>query len=145
MSRTLLSRRTCLACLASLGGLAVAAAAAPAWALSVMAAQIGDVTVLSPRGKITIGDGDVALRRAVSDALDGGTRKLVLDLGGVTSMDSSGLGELVSSYTTASNRGARLVLANVPARVADILTITQLISVFEVYSSVDQAIAGLGT
>lgn len=98
------------------------------------------VTVLSPKGKITIGVGDVALREAVGEALEAGARNIVIDLGGVTTMDSSGVGELVSAYTTVTNRGGRLKLANLPSKVSDILQITQLITVFETFDSVDEAI-----
>lgn len=99
------------------------------------------VTVLEPKGRITIGVGDVALREAVAEALEAGARNLVLDLGMVTGMDSSGLGELVSGYTSVSNRGGKLILANLPPKVTDILQITQLTSVFEVYDDVDEALA----
>ena len=102
------------------------------------------VTVLSPKGKITIGVGDVALREAVGEALEAGARNIVIDLGGVTTMDSSGVGELVSAYTTVTNRGGKLKLANLPSKVADILQITQLITVFETFDSVDEAIESFG-
>ena len=99
------------------------------------------VTILEPKGKITIGVGDVALRDAVSEALEAGARNVLADLGGVTTIDSSGIGELVSAYTSVSNRGGKLKLVNLPPKVTDILQITQLISVFEVYDSVDEALA----
>ncbi|MGC2854988.1 STAS domain-containing protein [Novispirillum sp. DQ9] len=130
--------------LAGLGAAALLAALpAPAWALSITTATLGQVQVLSLRGKVTMGDGDFALRQAIHDTLNSGAQRIVLDLGGVTAMDSSGVGEMVSSYTTVTNRGGRLVLANLPNRIADILTITQLITVFDVYDSVDQAVAAL--
>lgn len=99
------------------------------------------VAILEPKGRITIGVGDVALREAVAKALEAGTRNLVVDCGMVTGMDSSGLGELAASYTTVSNRGGKLKLANLPPKVTEILQITQLISVFEVYDDVDAALA----
>ena len=102
--------------------------------------QVGDVTVMAPTGKITIGIGDVALREAVSEALAKGSRKLVMNMAGVTMIDSSGVGELVSSYTRAANAGGRLKLCNLPPRVSDILQITQLITVFEVFESEQEAI-----
>jgi anti-sigma B factor antagonist len=99
-----------------------------------------DVTILDLQGKITIGVGDVAVRNAVQDALGNGATKLVINMKDVTTIDSSGVGELVSSYTTAINRGAKLRLENLPAKVSDILHITQLITVFDVYDTEDEAI-----
>lgn len=99
------------------------------------------VMVLEPKGKITIGKGDVALREAVHEALDGGHTKIVIDLAGVTTMDSSGVGEMVSTFTTVKNRGGALKLASLPPKVADILQITQLITVFEVYDDEAEAVA----
>lgn len=98
------------------------------------------VTILDLKGKITIGAGDVALREAVHDALDAGARNILINLEGVTTIDSSGIGELVSSYTTVTNRGGKLKLEKLPAKVADILQITQLITVFDVYDDEDEAI-----
>ncbi len=103
--------------------------------------QKGGVTVLAPKGKVTIGQGDVALRQAVHEALEAGGRNLLMDLGGVSTMDSSGIGELVSAYTTVTNRGGKLKLLNMPSKVADILQITQLITVFEVFDNEAEAIA----
>jgi len=104
----------------------------------------GDVTILDINGKITIGAGDLALRQAAQNALAAGATKIVLNLSGVTTIDSSGVGELVSSYTTATNRGAALKLANLPEKVSDVLTITQLITVFDVYDSEDEAVRSFG-
>ncbi len=99
------------------------------------------VTIIEPKGKITIGVGDVALREAVHEALEAGARNLLVDLGGVTTIDSSGIGELVSAYTSVSNRGGKLKLTNLPPKVTDILQITQLISVFEVHDNLEEALA----
>ena len=95
----------------------------------------GDVTIVDLNGKITIGAGDIALRNAVHQAIESGTKKVLINLHEVTTIDSSGVGELVSAYTTATNRGIRLKLVNLPDKVADILTVTQLITVFDVYDS----------
>lgn len=101
----------------------------------------GDVTVVDLNGKITIGSGDIALRNAVHQAIESGASKLLINLHEVSTIDSSGVGELVSAYTTATNRGIRLKLVNLPDKVADILTVTQLITVFDVYDSEGEAIA----
>lgn len=99
------------------------------------------VTILAPKGKITIGVGDVVLRRAVQEALEAGGQKILIDLSGVSTIDSSGVGELVSAYTTVTNRGGKLKLLNIPPKVADVLQITQLITVFETFDDEDEAIA----
>lgn len=110
--------------------------------MNVNTRQVGDVTILDLKGKITIGSGDVALRNAVQEVINDGTKKKVLiNMADVTTIDSSGIGELVSAYTTATNRGAKLKLINLPAKVTDILTITQLITVFDVYDSEAEGIA----
>lgn len=100
-----------------------------------------DVTILDLKGKITIGAAEEALRDAVHRVLGAGAQKLILNLKDVTTIDSSGVGELVSSYTSATNRGAKIKLANLPPKINDILTITQLITVFDVYDSEDEAVA----
>jgi anti-sigma B factor antagonist len=102
--------------------------------------QNGDVTILDLNGRITIGSGEEALRNATQEILNNGAKKVVINMGGVTMIDSSGIGELVSAYTTATNRGAKLKLANLPAKVSDILTITQLITVFDVFDSEAEAV-----
>lgn len=99
------------------------------------------VTILEPKGKITIGAGDVALRDAVAEALEAGGRNILLDLHQVSTIDSSGVGEMVSGYTTVTNRGGKLKLLNLPAKVVDILQITQLITVFETFDDEDEAVA----
>lgn len=98
------------------------------------------VTVLDLNGKITIGVGDVALRDAVHEALNDGSKSVLINLREVTTIDSSGVGELVSAYTTATNRGAKLKLVNLPSKVADILHITQLIKVFDVREDEEEAV-----
>ena len=100
----------------------------------------GDVTILEVEGKITIGKGDVALRDAVHQALGEGARKIVMNLGAVSTVDSSGVGELVSAFTTVTNRGGRLKLLNLPPKVNDILQVTQLITVFEVFDNENEAV-----
>ena len=100
------------------------------------------VTILDLEGKITIGKGDVALREAVQEALE---RRRDEDPAqprkDVTTIDSSGVGELVGAFTTVTNRGGKLKLVNLPPKVNDILQITQLITVFEVFDTEDDAVA----
>ncbi len=99
------------------------------------------VSILDLKGKITIGVGDVAMREAVTGALDAGSTNILLNLKNVTTIDSSGVGELVSSYTTVTNRKAKLKVVNIPPKVSDILQITQLVTVFDVYDDEDEAVA----
>lgn len=103
--------------------------------------QRDGVTILDCKGKITIGVGDVALRNAVQDAINSGATKILINLRDVTTIDSSGVGELVGVYTSASNRGVKLKLVNLPEKVQDVLTITQLITIFDTYDAEDEAIA----
>lgn len=111
--------------------------------MGITTQQVGDRTILRFGGKITIGQGDVQLRDAVSHVLDAGSNKIVLNMSAVTTIDSSGVGELVGSYTRATSRGGMLVLCCLPAKVQDILTITQLISVFQVFDSEQEALEAL--
>ncbi|MCZ6506744.1 MAG: STAS domain-containing protein [Acidobacteria bacterium] len=97
--------------------------------------------MIYPKGKITIGMGDVALRDAVQEALDAGATKILINLKDVSTADSSGIGEMVAAYTTVTNRGGGLKLCELPNKVTDVLQITQLITVFDVFDSEDEAIA----
>jgi len=140
------SRRAFLTALGAAGATVLGAGLArPAWALNVMVMNIGTVQVLVLNGKLTIGEGEFALRSAVHQALNSGAQRIVLDLRGVTAIDASGVGELVSAHTTVTNRGGRVVLANLPTRINEVMVITQLITVFDVYDSVDAAVRALGT
>ena len=99
------------------------------------------VTILEPKGKITIGVGDIALRETVLSTLEGDNKDILINLAEVTTIDSSGIGELVSAYTTVTNRGGRLKLLHLPPKVQDILQITQLVTVFEVHDDEEEAVA----
>lgn len=102
---------------------------------------VSGVSILELEGKITIGKGDVALREAVQQLLSEGADKILIHLEKVSTIDSSGVGELVSAFTTVTNRGGKLKLVNLPPKVNDILQITQLITVFEVYDNEAEALA----
>jgi anti-sigma B factor antagonist len=109
--------------------------------LNIQQRQAGDVTVVDLSGKITIGEGSVHLRETIRKMLDGGTRKILLNLGDVSYVDSSGIGELVSSYTTTSNQGGQLKLLNLTRKIQDLLMITKLLTVFEHFDNEDSAVA----
>jgi len=103
--------------------------------LSIKDREVGDVTILDLSGKITIGEGSVQLREAVRRLLDDGKKKILLNLGEVAYVDSSGIGELVSSYTTTNNNGGHLKLLNLTKKIQDLLMITKLLTVFETFDS----------
>jgi anti-sigma B factor antagonist len=104
----------------------------------------GGITIVRAKGKITIGEGDIKLRDAIEGLLSSGKKNIMLDLGGVSFMDSSGVGELVGCYTTVMNRGGKLKLLNLTKKINDLLQVTQLITVFECYQNEDEAIASYG-
>jgi anti-sigma B factor antagonist len=101
--------------------------------------QVGDVTVVDVSGRITLGEGSSELRDAMRDLVAKGNKKILLNLGDVTYIDSSGIGELVSGFTSVSNQGGQLKLLNLTKRVKDLLQITKLYTVFEVHD--DEAAA----
>jgi anti-sigma B factor antagonist len=103
--------------------------------------DVNGVEIIKLDGKITIGAGDQQLRDVIANAVANGKNKILLDLSGVTTIDSSGIGELVGSYTTATNRGGKLKLLHLPAKLNELLHVTQLITVFEVYEDEKEAIA----
>ena len=101
----------------------------------------GGVQIVDLKGKITIGAGDLQMREAIHSAVNGGATKILVDMKEVTTIDSSGVGELVGCYTTATNRGAKLKLVNLPPKISDVLTVTQLITVFDVFTNERDALA----
>ena len=109
--------------------------------MNVTSREQNGVTILDLKGKITIGVGDVALRDAVQEAVNGGARKLLLNMEEVGTIDSSGIGEIVSAYTTVTNRGGKIRLCALPPKVSDILQITQLITVFDILDDVEEGVA----
>jgi anti-sigma B factor antagonist len=100
---------------------------------------VGDVSVIDVAGRITLGEGSSALRDTVREMVGKGQKKLLLNLGDVSYIDSSGIGELVSGFTTVTNSGGQLRLVNLQKRVKDLLQITKLYTVFEVHD--DEAAA----
>jgi anti-sigma B factor antagonist len=102
--------------------------------------NVDGVEIITLQGKITIGAGDSQLRDSILGALNDGKQNVLLDMQGVTTIDSSGIGELVGAYTTVTNRGGKLKLLHLPPKVTDLLQVTQLITVFEVYETEPDAI-----
>ncbi len=101
---------------------------------------VGDVQILDCSGKITLGEGTMAVRNAVREVLKNGGKKIILNLGDVNYIDSSGIGELVSSFTTVTNGGGQLKLLNLTKKIKELLAITKLLTVFQVFDSEDAAV-----
>ena len=95
--------------------------------------QVGDVSVVDVAGRITLGEGSSALRDLLREMVGKGDKKILLNLGDVSYIDSSGIGELVSGFTTVTNSGGELKLLNLNKRVKDLLQITKLYTVFDVH------------
>ena len=103
--------------------------------------SVGDVTILDLKGKMTLGEGDEALKDRINTLVAEGHKKLVLNLEGVPYIDSAGLGEIVRTYTTVSRQGGNLKLVNLTKRITDLLSITKLLTVFETFDSEPEAIS----
>lgn len=108
--------------------------------LKITNREVGGITVVNLSGRLTLGDASALLRESLKGLLDGGKKKIVLNLGEVGYIDSSGLGELVSSFTTVRNSGGELKLANLTQKVNDLLTVTKLYTVFEIHNDEQAAV-----
>jgi anti-sigma B factor antagonist len=111
--------------------------------MTIAERQVGSVTVVAPSGKIVL-DNNGTLKAKIVSLLEAGHKQIVLDLAGVTMIDSSGLGELVSCHTTASREKGALKLTNLGKKAIDLLVMTKLIMVFNVYDSEQEALASFG-
>ena len=107
--------------------------------------QVDGVTVLDLSGKITLGEGSVTLRDAIRDVLSKGQNKILLNMADISYIDSSGLGELVSAFTTVKNAGGELKLLQLAKKVKDVLQITKLYTVFDIKDDEAAAISSFGT
>lgn len=103
--------------------------------------DVGGVRVMDIEGKITIGAGDIELRKQIEDAIAAGQLNILLNLGGVSHIDSSGIGEMVGCFTTVARKGGKMKLLNLTQKIHDILQITQLITVFDVFDSEPEALS----
>ena len=109
--------------------------------MKIATRQLDGITVLDLGGRITLGEGSVQLRDAVRDLLAKGHKKIVLNLGDISYMDSSGMGELVTAYTSVKNQGGELKLINLTKKIEDLMQITKLVTVFDIYDDEASAIA----
>ncbi len=108
--------------------------------LNISERQAGDITILDLNGKVTIGEGSVALRTTIRRLLGEGKNKILLNLGGVGYIDSSGIGELVSSFTAVNKEGGQLKLLNLTQKIQDLLAITKLLTVFDTFDDEGDAL-----
>jgi len=100
----------------------------------------GNVTILDLKGKITLGEGDEALKDKINSLVQQDRKKILLNLEGVPYIDSAGLGEIVRTYTTVSRQGGQLKLVNLTKRITDLLSITKLLTVFETFETEQDAL-----
>ena len=108
--------------------------------LEVKERQAGDVTILDMSGAVRIGEGSVALRDAIRRLAEEGKKKMLLNLAGVSYVDSSGIGELIANYTTVKRQGGQLKLLNLTDRIQNLLVITKLLTVFDSYDNETEAL-----
>jgi len=109
--------------------------------LNIKQRQAGDISVLDLEGEVRIGDSATALRGAIRALVAGGNKKILLNLRGVRYIDSSGIGELIANYTTVNRDGGQLKLLNLTDKVQDLLVITKLLTVFDVYDNESEALS----
>ena len=111
--------------------------------LIVKTRRVDNIVILDLSGKLTIGEPVMQLRDALRAQVAGGDSKFIVNLGEVSYVDSSGLGELVSSYTTVRNKGGDVKLLKLTAKIKDLLQMTKLLTVFDVYDDEAKAVASL--
>ncbi|HEX3879512.1 MAG TPA: STAS domain-containing protein [Bryobacteraceae bacterium] len=102
--------------------------------------QVGNVSIVDLEGRITLGEGAGLLRSTIKDLVTSGQRNILLNLGGVSYLDSAGLGEMVGSYASVTNQGGQIKLLNVQSKVRDLLSITKLLTVFSAYTDENEAV-----
>ncbi len=102
--------------------------------------NVNGITILELHGKVTIGEGSREIRKTIRELLDAGNKNILLNLGDVSYVDSSGIGELVSSYTTVTNQGGQFKLLHLTKKIRELLAITKLLTVFDSYDDEETAI-----
>lgn len=108
--------------------------------LEVSERRAGDVTILDMNGSVRMGEGAISLRNSIRGLVDGGKKKILLNLGGVKNIDSSGIGELIANYTTVSRDGGQLKLLNLTDKIQNLLVITKLLTVFDSFDNEAEAL-----
>ena len=108
--------------------------------MDVTESRSGEVFILEFSGRLTIGKGDIVVRDSIGKALEQGERKVLLDMAGVAALDSSGVGELVAAHNSAQELGGAVKLLRLTPRVGEVLKITQLTGLFEIFDDMDTAL-----
>ena len=111
--------------------------------LTIGQRKVDDITIIDLDGKVALGETNRQLHEALRALVMAGTNRIVLNLKNVTTIDSSGLGEIVAGYSTLKSNGGSLVIANMPERVTDLMTITKLYTVFDIFDNENEAVAAL--
>jgi anti-sigma B factor antagonist len=107
--------------------------------------QVGDVTIVDVSGKVTLGDGgDVVLKDKMASLVQQGHKKVLLNLGDVSYVDSAGLGAIVQAYATLNKNGGALKLLNATKRIKDLLSITKLLTIFDTFDNEAEAVKSFG-
>jgi len=109
--------------------------------LKITMRETADATILDMSGRVTLGEGLGDLRDSIREALSGTRKNIVLNLGEVSYIDSSGLGQLIGSYASVRERGGQMKLVNLQKKVVDLMQITKLLTVFETYNTEAAALA----
>jgi anti-sigma B factor antagonist len=109
-------------------------------ALDVTVRQAGDVSILDLSGSVKMGEGAVSLRDSIHGLIDQGNKKILLNLGNVKNIDSSGIGELIANYTTLRRDGGQLKLLNLTDKIQNLLVITKLLTVFDSFDNEAEAL-----
>jgi anti-sigma B factor antagonist len=102
--------------------------------------NVGSVTVLDMKGKFALGDGDGLLKDKINSLIQQGLKQIALNLGGVSYMDSAALGELIASHSTVTRNGGQVKIFNLTKRVSDLLAITKVLTIFDVFDSEQEAL-----
>ena len=113
--------------------------------LSIEKRLRGEVVIIALSGDVTLGEASGALRDAVKETANSGSKSILLDLGGVSYIDSAGLGELVGSYATCERNGAKLKLLNLTKKVQGLMQMTRLLTVFESFEDETEAVKSFGS
>jgi len=108
--------------------------------LKINIRETADAVILDMSGRVSLGDALADLRDSIREALAGDQKHILLNLAEVSYIDSSGLGQLIGSYATVTNRGGQMKLLNLQKRVNDLMQITKLLTVFETYTNEEAAL-----
>jgi len=108
--------------------------------MKIAVRNIGDAKIIDCSGRITLGEDTMSLRKTVGDLLKSDSKKIILNFAEVSYIDSSGIGELVSTYTTVLNNGGHLKLLHLTKKIQQLLAITKLLTVFETFDNEEAAL-----